>query len=116
MAMGDGNVGIEDWTAQFQASCPGVPCSLEIITGSPPKVLDYLEPGYWEAYPDMPAAEFVEFLKLVEAGQAPTGTMVTARWEGNPPEYQAALRLQQRIDLERSIRYCREQLGIGERE
>jgi len=115
MAMGDGTVGIEDWTAQFQEVCPDVPYSLEIITGAPPKVLNYLEPSYWDAYPDMPAAEFVEFLKLVRAGQAPTAPMLTARWEGNPPEYQAALRLQQRIDLDRSIRYCREKLSIGER-
>jgi len=115
MALGDGTVGIEDWTAQFRACCPHVPYSLEIITGAPPRVLNYLEPHYWDAYPDLPAAEFVEFLKLVHAGQAPTASMLTARWEGNPPEYQAALRLQQRIDLERSIRYCREVLGIGER-
>ncbi len=116
VALGDGTVGIEDWTAEFQGRCPHVPYSLEIITGAPPRVLNYLEPSYWDAYPDMPAAEFVEFLKLVHAGQAPTDPMLTARWEGNPPEYQAALQVQQRIDLERSIRYCREVLGIGERE
>ncbi|MFN2157457.1 MAG: sugar phosphate isomerase/epimerase, partial [Anaerolineae bacterium] len=79
------------------------------------RILNYLEPSYWDAYPDTPAAEFVEFLRLVQAGQPPTIPMLTARWEGNPPEYQAALRLQQRLDLERSIRYCREVLSIGER-
>lgn len=115
MAMGDGTVGIADWTVAFREACPGVPYSLEIITGSPPRILSYLDPGYWEAYPDTPAAEFVEFLKLVQAGQPPTIPMLTARWEGNPPEYQAALRLQQRLDLERSIRYCQDVLGIGER-
>jgi sugar phosphate isomerase/epimerase len=115
MAMGDGTVGIADWTAAFQKACPDVPYSLEIITGSPPRILSYLEPSYWEAYPDMPAAEFVEFLKLVHAGQPPAVPTLTARWEGNPPEYQAALRLQQRLDLDRSIRYCQEVLGIGER-
>ena len=115
VAMGDGTVGIEEWTVEFRKRCPDVPYSLEIITGAPPRVLDYLEPSYWEAYPDTPAAEFVEFLKLVQAGQAPTAPMLTARWEGNPPEYRAALQLQQRIDLERSIRYCRQELGIGER-
>ncbi|MFL7809518.1 MAG: sugar phosphate isomerase/epimerase family protein, partial [Anaerolineae bacterium] len=115
MAMGDGTVGIEDWTVALQQACPNVPYSLEIITGAPPRILNYLEPSYWDAYPDTPAAEFVEFLKLVRAGQPPTIPMLTARWEGNPPEYQAALRLQQRLDLERSIRYCREVLSIGER-
>jgi sugar phosphate isomerase/epimerase len=115
MAMGDGTVGIDDWTAALRKACPNVPYSLEIITGAPPRILNYLDPSYWEAYPDTPAAEFVEFLKLVRAGQPPTIPILTARWEGNPPEYQAALRLQQRLDLERSIRYCRQVLGIGER-
>jgi len=116
VAMGEGTVGIEDWTARFGEACPGVPYSLEIITGAPPRVLNYLEPSYWDAYPGTPAAEFVEFLKLVQAGQAPTTPTLTARWAGNPPEVQAALRVQQQLDLERSIRYCREELGIGERE
>jgi sugar phosphate isomerase/epimerase len=115
VAMGEGTVGIEEWTAQFQACCPDAPYSLEIITGAPPRVLNYLDPSYWDAYPDIPAAEFVEFVKLVQAGQAPTAPVLTASWEGNPPEYQAALRLQQRLDLERSIRYCRGTLDVGER-
>ena len=34
-------------------------------------------------------------------------------WEGDvPPEYQTALAVQQRLDLERSVHYCREVLGI----
>ena len=35
--------------------------------------------------------------------------------QDSPPEVQAALVVQQRLDLERSVRYCREVLGIGER-
>jgi hypothetical protein len=31
------------------------------------------------------------------------------------PEYVEALRLQQRLDLEQSVRYCQEVLGLGER-
>ena len=75
-------------------------------------MINYLEPEYWAAYPDMPAAEFIEFLKLVQDGYPYTGSVLTAQWDGNPPEYQRALALQQRTDLERSVRYCREVLGI----
>jgi hypothetical protein len=31
-----------------------------------------------------------------------------------PPEYLPAIAAQQVIDLERSVRFCKEQLGIGE--
>jgi sugar phosphate isomerase/epimerase len=115
VAMGDGTIGIERWIQEFQQRCPHAPLSLEIITGSPPRVLDYLDPSYWEAYPDTPAVEFVEFLKLVEQGHPYMGPMLTASWQDNPPEYQAALTLQQRLDFERSVRYCQDELGIGER-
>jgi sugar phosphate isomerase/epimerase len=115
VAMGDGTVGIDGWAEEFKAKCPDAPFSLEIITGAPPRVLNYLEPAYWQTYPDMPAAEFVEFLKLVQKGQPYLGPTLTAAWDGNPPEYQAALTLQQRLDFERSVRYCRTQLGIGQR-
>ena len=114
VAMGDGTIDIDGWARLFQEQCPDSPFSLEIITGSPPKVLDYMEPAYWEPYPDTPAAEFAEFLKLVQCGHPYMGPMLTARWDGNPPEYQVALALQQRLDFERSVRYCQEVLGIGE--
>jgi sugar phosphate isomerase/epimerase len=115
VAMGDGTVGIDEWARLFAQKCPGAPFSLEIITGSPPKVLAYFEPEFWEAYPDTPAVEFVEFLKLAQKGQPFSGSMITTQRGDNPPEYLAALAAQQRIDLERSVRYCKETLGIGER-
>jgi sugar phosphate isomerase/epimerase len=115
VAMGDGTIGIREWARQFQEQCPDVPFSLEIITGAPPRVINYLEPEYWTAYPDLPAAEFVEFLKLVDSGQPYLGPMLTAPWSDNPPVYQAALTLQQRLDFERSVRYCHTVLDIGER-
>jgi sugar phosphate isomerase/epimerase len=115
VAMGDGTIGIENWIRRFGEQCPHAPLSLEIITGSPTRVLDYLDPKYWDAYPDTPAAEFVEFLKLVEQGHPYIGPTLSAPWQDNPPEYQAALTLQQRLDFERSVRYCKETLGVGER-
>jgi len=41
--------------------------------------------------------------------------MLTARFGPDlPDEYRAALVVQQRVDLERSVRYCKEVLGLGE--
>jgi sugar phosphate isomerase/epimerase len=113
VAMGDGNVGIEAWARLFQEQCSDSPFTLEIVTGWPSRVINYMEPEFWEMYPDTPAAEFVQFLQLVEKGQPFAGPMMTVGWEGEvPSEYQVALAVQQRLDLERSVRYCRKVLGI----
>jgi len=115
MAMGDGSVGIEEWDRQFQEQCGDSCFTLEIITGGPPRVLNYLEPEFWEAYPHTPASEFAQFLKLVREGQPFVGPMLTTGPGEVPTEYQAALAVQQRLDLERSVKYCQEVLETGER-
>lgn len=113
VALGDGNIGIQSWAQLYVEKCRDVPFTLEIITGMPPRVLNYLEPDYWTVYPDALAQEFAQFLKLAKQGTPFLGPMLTAPWSGNPVEYQAALAVQQRLDLERSIRYCHEVLKIG---
>jgi sugar phosphate isomerase/epimerase len=115
VAMGDGNVDIENWVARFQELCPHAPISLEIITGGTPRVLNYLEDGYWDAFPKARASEFARFERLVRRGKPYLSTAVTvARGEEVPEEYRAAQVAQQRYDLERSASYCREELSIGE--
>jgi hypothetical protein len=86
---------------------------LEIITGRPPQLLPYLEPDFWKAFPKLPAADFARFLTLVKRGHAYDKPMMTAGPEQQPPEYAAALREQQRIDLERSVAYAKNTLGVG---
>jgi sugar phosphate isomerase/epimerase len=114
VAMGDGTVGIENWVQRYRALCPGAPLSLEIITGGPPKVLNYLEDEFWTAYPEARAAELARFERLVRQGRPFAGTMITvAAGKEVPPEYHVAQVAQQRFDLERSVEYCREVLGIG---
>jgi hypothetical protein len=115
VAMGDGNIGIREWVAEYRRLCPHAPLSLEIITGHAPRVLNYLEPEFWKGFERMPAHEFAHLEKLVRNGVPYMGTMVVTAGENLPPEYQAATVAQQRYDLERSVRFCREELGIGER-
>ena len=115
VAMGDGTIDFQEWTRLFRERCSGVSFTLEIITGGRPRVLPYLEPAFWTAYPDTPAAEFARFIRLVQEGQPFMGPMLIVEWGDVPPEYEAALVVQQRLDLERSVRYCQRVLGIGER-
>jgi sugar phosphate isomerase/epimerase len=115
VAMGDGSIGIEKWVRLLQEKCGDCAFTLEIITGRPPRILNYLEPEFWKAYPHTPAVEFAQFLKLVKEGQPFVGPMLTTGAGEVPPEYQAALVVQQRLHLERSVRYCQEVLEIGER-
>ena len=115
VAMGHGNVGIDEFARAYQERCPQASFVLEVLTGSPPRVLDYLEPSYWEAFPDMPAREFARFERLVRRGQAYIGTMVAvAHSQAVPEAYHSALVAQERYDLKRSVAYCREVLGLGE--
>jgi hypothetical protein len=116
MAMGEGTIGIDKWARLFQEQCSDVSFNLEIITGDLPKVINYLEPEFWQAYPDTLASEFAQFVTLAKEGQPFLGSRLSERRaEDIPPEYRAALVVQQRLDLERSVRYCHEVLGIGER-
>ncbi|MBN1933631.1 MAG: sugar phosphate isomerase/epimerase [Anaerolineae bacterium] len=115
MAMGDGTVGIEAWSRQFVAQCPQSSFTLEIITGGPARVLDYFEPSFWAAYSNARAGEFARFVKLVQEGHAPLVPQLVVPWSVDIPEYKAALVVQQRFDLERSVKYCRNVLGVGEK-
>lgn len=116
VAMGDGNIGIAAWVERYQALCPQASFTLEIITGRPPRLLNYLEEEYWAAFPEARASELARFERLVRQGLPFMGIMVMT--DGGPAdmpsEYHAAWVAQQRYDLERSVRYCREVLHVGE--
>jgi sugar phosphate isomerase/epimerase len=116
VAMGDGTM---DWTRildGFRRLCPQVPLQLEIITGRRPQILPFLDAEFWKIFPDMTASDLARFVALAKRGHPFEGFMViTDSMENAPPEYVAALKQQQRTDLERSVAYARETLGIGVR-
>ncbi|MEO2005244.1 MAG: sugar phosphate isomerase/epimerase [Candidatus Poribacteria bacterium] len=118
LPVGEGAIGLDHWVSEFQAACPSASLTVEIIAGRPPQVLNYLEPEYWEAYPDTPAADFARFVALAKAGRPYMGSMLVAdggRGTELSPEYEAAMATQQRTHLDQSIRYCQDVLGVGER-
>ncbi len=114
VAMGDGSTDIARWSKLYQEQCPNTNFTLEIITSLPPKVLNYLQPEYWNAYGELPAAEFAQFLQLVHTGTPYTQPLLTASWANLTPEIKTAIAQEQCTQLEKSVRYCRDVLGIGQ--
>ncbi|HRW03466.1 MAG TPA: sugar phosphate isomerase/epimerase family protein [Caldilineaceae bacterium] len=113
VAMGEGSTDIARWSKRYQEQCPNTNFTLEIIASLPPKVLNYLEPEYWSAYCAMPAAEFAQFLQLVHSGTPYTQPLLTASWANLSPAAKVAIAEEQCVQVEKSVRYCREVLGIG---
>ena len=115
VAMGDGSVNLPGVVDLYKRLCPGKSVLLEIITGRPPQMLPYLEDAWWNGFRKLPAPDFARFLALVKQGRPYLGPMVI----GGPGEKDAAivaaLHEQQKLDLERSLKYCQETLKLGVR-
>lgn len=113
VASGDGSVNLAAVIRKLREVAPHAPLQLEIITGRPPQPLPYLDEAHWRPYRALPAPDFARFVSLAKRGQPYSGPMIIADGmpaEGKPAEYDAALRAQQRFDLERSFRWTRELL------
>lgn len=115
VALGDGSVDMKAITQRFRELCPNATVQLEIITGRPPTVLPYLEKDFWKNYGGVPAHEFARYTALARRGHPFMGTMIVADAPGmsNVDEFKAALRQQDRMNLDRSLEYARKTLGLG---
>jgi 3-oxoisoapionate decarboxylase len=113
-ALGDGNIDLPRLLALKQQLCPQAAVQLEIITGRPARVIPYLEPDFWKAFPKARSSEFARFVALVKKGRPYAGPMIIADVPGpRPAEYAAALKEQQRVDLDRSLIFAKQKLGLG---
>jgi hypothetical protein len=113
--MGDGHVDLPAIVALHKQLCPQAAMHLEIITGRPPQLLPYFDTSFWRWFPKTPASEFVRFVELAKKGHPFMGDMVIED-SGSAkklPEFSAALREQQKVDLERSFDYSKHTLGVG---
>ncbi len=113
VALGDGTIDFKRIVSRFAELCPQSVFFLEIVTGRRAEVLPYLEPDFWKVYSKAEITDFAKFLALARRGQPFTGNMIVADEGKQPPEYEAALVQQQRIDSERSIEYAKKSLDIG---
>jgi sugar phosphate isomerase/epimerase len=114
VALGDGNIEMAKFVQRFGELCPRATMQLEIITGRPPRVLPYLDPEFWKAFPKMPAWEFARFVTIAKSGHPFMGAMVIEDVPGKKPGVMdEALKEQQRVDLERSFEYAKKTLNVG---
>lgn len=107
-AFGDG--GQVDWQTYFKRwaeLCPNAPVHIETISGFN-RDLPFLKPEFWPPYANMRADDFARWLALARRGKP--------RDPWKPPagkDKKLAEQEHQRAELERSIRYCKQTLGLG---
>ena len=104
-AMGEGNVDLKTYFKRFAELCPGVPVHIETISGFAVE-FPYLKPEFWTVWPKARAKDFAKFVALAKRGQ-PLQPHRSSNKQSDQ-EYQKG-------ELERSLKYCREVLGLGSR-
>jgi sugar phosphate isomerase/epimerase len=108
-AMGEGCTDLAAFFDLFEKRCPGVTVHIETISGFA-RPFACFERQLWRAYPDARAEDFAGFLALARQGR-PIDPY-------RPPaagDRAAAERRYQLDELARSIRHCRDVLGLGRR-
>ncbi len=106
-AMGDGLIDWKKYMARLAELAPGCPVQLEIISGFA-RPFPYLKSDFWGPYSRVKASDFAQFVALAKRGKA----IDPFRAEG---DRKVAEQEYQKQQLERSIKYCKETLGLGVR-
>jgi sugar phosphate isomerase/epimerase len=106
-AMGEGQIDLKAYFATFDTLCPGVPVHIETISGFH-RDIPYLKPEFWKAWPHMPAEPFAHFLALARQGRERPVFQPGAGEDKTKAE-----QAYERGEIERSIKYCRDTLGLG---
>lgn len=101
-AMGEGNTDLTAFFDLFEKRCPGVAVNIETISGAT-REFPIWKPDFWKIFPKGRASDLARFLALAKKGKP-----LPARPKQTEEDYQ-------RAELERSLRYCKETLGLGVR-
>ncbi len=108
-AIGDGIIDFKTYLKRFAQLCPGVPVQLEIISGFPRSYACF-KGDFWKIYPNAKASDFASFLVLAKKG-SPLPPFKPASGK----DLKLAEQEYQKAELEKSIRYGKEVLGLGVR-
>jgi len=102
-AMGEGLVDWKKYFERFAVLCPNVPVNLEIISGFA-RATPYLQKDFWGVWPKARASDFAKFLAMAKRGKP----LESHKSPDNKAEQEY-----QKTELERSLKYCKETLGLG---
>lgn len=108
-AMGEGDIAFKAYMRRYAEICPNVPVQLEIISGLT-RPYPYLKPEFWKPYQSVRAHEFVKFVALAKKGKPRTPYQLPEGADKKRAEQEY-----QKDQLERSLKYCKEVLGLGVR-
>ncbi len=106
-AMGEGTVDVHAYFKRYAELCPQIPVHIETISGFN-REIPYLQPGFWDLFPNMAARDFAKFVALAKRGKP--------RDAWKPPQdkpREQADQEYQKAEIERSIRNAKEMLGLG---
>ncbi len=106
-AMGDGCVDLKRYFDIFEKRCPGVPVHIETISGFA-REFTTKKPDFWNLFPKSTAADRARLEALAKKGHAiePFKAAVGDQKVKSEQAYQ-------REQIERSLRYCKDALGLG---
>lgn len=113
--LGEGTVDFKRFVARLREVANPVYVYIKPITGRPPQVLPYLEPAFWQRYPEARAGEFARFMALAKSGRPYERHMVIEDLAGRqtPEPFVAAIQFQQREHMERSVEHAKKVLDLG---
>lgn len=106
-AMGEGCVDLPAYFDHFEKHCPGVAVHIETISGFA-REFPLWKPDFWKTFPKAKASDFARFLALAKKGKRIEPFKAPAGVDGNKAQQDYQLG-----EIERSIKYCREVLGLG---
>ncbi|HMC27606.1 MAG TPA: sugar phosphate isomerase/epimerase [Verrucomicrobiae bacterium] len=106
-AMGEGVVDFKAYFKRFAELCPGVPVHIETISGFPHEV-PYLKPEFWKLFPKARASDLAKFIRLAKRGKA-----IPPYQPPSGKDRKQAEKDYQKEQIEQSIHYCKESLGLG---
>ncbi|MES2692137.1 MAG: sugar phosphate isomerase/epimerase [Verrucomicrobiota bacterium] len=108
-AAGEGLTDWKKWTARWLQLCPKVPIMIETISGGP-RTFAYKKPEFWQYYDKRP-----EKLAKFEALAARGKPIPAFKNPTDPKERTAAQQAYQKSEIEKSIAYLRNEIGLGVR-
>lgn len=107
-AAGDGLTDWKKWVARWRQLCPTVPIMIETISGGQ-RVFPYKNPEFWKFYDKRPE-KLAKFEALAKRGHPIPG------FKAPPgPEGKKATQDYQKAEIEKSIAYLRNEIGLGVR-